>query len=93
MVFYESPRRLRSFLEEALQFLGDRQVVVAREMTKVYEEVFRGTISSVLTRLGEEEVKGEVTVILEGYTDQIQVELPTVAGCPEILFPRSWDFR
>jgi len=66
LVFYESPRRLGSLLEDAVQTLGDRRVVVAREMTKVYEEVQRGTITEVLDRLEGEEVKGEVTVILEG---------------------------
>jgi 16S rRNA (cytidine1402-2'-O)-methyltransferase len=68
LVFYESPRRLGSLLENAAQVLGDRRVAVAREMTKVYEEVYRGTISEVLDQLGEEELKGEVTVILEGCT-------------------------
>ncbi len=68
LVFYESPRRLASLLEDVAQVLGDRRVVVAREMTKVYEEVYRGTIPEILDRLGREEVKGEVTVILEGCT-------------------------
>jgi 16S rRNA (cytidine1402-2'-O)-methyltransferase len=66
LVFYESPRRVGSLLQDAAQILGDRRVVVAREMTKVYEEVYRGNVSEVLERLGEEEVKGEVTIILEG---------------------------
>jgi 16S rRNA (cytidine1402-2'-O)-methyltransferase len=70
LVFYESPRRLRSFLEDSARILGDRQVVVAREITKVYEEVCRGTITGILDRLGEEEAKGEVTVILEGRPPQ-----------------------
>ena len=78
LVFYESPRRLRSFLEDAVEFLGDRQVVVAREMTKVYEEIYRGTITVVLDQLGEQEVKGEVTIILEGGKPQKKVELTTV---------------
>jgi 16S rRNA (cytidine1402-2'-O)-methyltransferase len=68
LVFYESPRRLPSLLEDSAELLGDRRVVVAREMTKVYEEVYRGTLSEVLEQLGEEEVRGEVTVILEGCT-------------------------
>ncbi|NWF53837.1 MAG: 16S rRNA (cytidine(1402)-2'-O)-methyltransferase [Syntrophaceae bacterium] len=68
LVFYESPRRLASLLESAAEVLGDRRVAVAREMTKVYEEVYRGTLSEVLDRLRGEEIKGEVTVILEGCT-------------------------
>lgn len=66
LIFYESPRRLPSLLKDVRLILGDRQVVVARELTKVYEEMLRGTVSEVLTNLGEREVKGEVTVILEG---------------------------
>ncbi len=78
LVFYESPRRLASLLEDAAQILGDRRVVVAREMTKVYEEVYRGTITEVLDQLGEEEVKGEVTVILEGSTLPPKVEASSI---------------
>ncbi len=66
MVFYESPRRVRGFLEDVREILGDRQAVVVRELTKLYEEIYRGTISEVLNGLGSMEVKGEVTVILEG---------------------------
>jgi 16S rRNA (cytidine1402-2'-O)-methyltransferase len=78
LVFYESPRRLRSFLEDSARILGDRLVVVAREITKVYEEVYRGTITGILDRLGEEAVKGEVTVILEGRPPQKIGERTTV---------------
>jgi 16S rRNA (cytidine1402-2'-O)-methyltransferase len=78
LVFYESPRRLSSLLKDAAQILGDRRVVVAREMTKVYEEVYRGTISEVLDQLGEEEVKGEVTVILEGCTSSPAPEASSI---------------
>lgn len=66
MVFYESPRRVRGFLEDVREILGDRQAVVVRELTKLYEEIYRGTINEVLNGLGSMEVKGEVTVILEG---------------------------
>jgi 16S rRNA (cytidine1402-2'-O)-methyltransferase len=78
LLFYESPRRLRSFLEDACEILGDRRIVVAREMTKVYEEILRGTITEVLKRLTAE-VKGEVTVMLEGNTRPQKPDLPTVA--------------
>ncbi len=78
LVFYESPRRLASLLESAAEVLGDRRVAVAREMTKVYEEVYRGTLSEVLDRLRGEEIKGEVTVILEGCTSPPLDERPSV---------------
>jgi 16S rRNA (cytidine1402-2'-O)-methyltransferase len=80
LVFYESPRRLSSLLDDAAQILGERRVVVAREMTKVYEEVYRGTISEVLEQMGKEEVKGEVTVILEGCTSPPHVDASEVVA-------------
>ena len=78
LVFYESPRRLSSLLDDAAQVLGERRVVVAREMTKVYEEVYRGTISEILEQRGKEEVKGEVTVIVEGCTSLPRVDASAI---------------
>jgi 16S rRNA (cytidine1402-2'-O)-methyltransferase len=74
LIFYESPRRLPAFLKEALNILGDRQVAVAREITKIFEETLRGTLSEVLEQIGEEGVKGEITVILAGNTEQETVD-------------------
>ena len=80
LVFYESPRRLGSLLEETAQILGDRRVVVAREMTKVYEEVYRGTVSEVLEQIGKKEVRGEVTVILEGCTSPPPIDASAIVA-------------
>ncbi len=66
MVFYESPRRLRALLQDILTVMGERRVAVARELTKLHEEVIRGKVSEVLARLPEE-VRGEVTVVVEGW--------------------------
>lgn len=67
LVFYESPGRLLKTLEVMLETLGERNVCVAREMTKLYEETLRGPVSRVLSALSEREsVKGEVTVVVEG---------------------------
>jgi 16S rRNA (cytidine1402-2'-O)-methyltransferase len=86
LIFYESPRRLRSFLEDAFRILGERQVMVAREMTKVYEEVYRGTISEVLKEFGEEEIRGEVTIVLEGSTVPARAEGPAVEEALELYY-------
>ena len=86
LIFYESPRRLRSFLEDTFRILGDRQLMVAREMTKLYEEVYRGTVSEVLKELGEEEVKGEVTIVLEGSTLPAKVEGPAIEEALELYY-------
>jgi 16S rRNA (cytidine1402-2'-O)-methyltransferase len=62
LVFFEAPHRVRETLEAALRVLGDRPVVVCRELTKVHEELVRGPISVVLETLGDP--KGEFTVVL-----------------------------
>ena len=70
LIFYESAKRLRGSLEAMLETLGERRVCVAREMTKLYEEVLRGSFSEVISVLSEREtIKGEVTVVVEGSVD------------------------
>ena len=66
MIFYESPRRLASALKDIHGILGDRKMVLSREMTKLYEETIRGTISEVLKSIEGTTVKGEITLILSG---------------------------
>ena len=66
MIFYESPRRLASSLNDIHGILGDRKMVLSREMTKLYEETIRGTISEVLKSIEGTTVKGEITLILSG---------------------------
>ena len=66
VVLFESPRRLAATLREVLEELGDRGVAVARELTKLHEEVLRGRVSEALEALDGTEPKGEVVVVLEG---------------------------
>ena len=64
-IVYESPERVVASLEDALAVLGDTEVTVAREMTKMHEELVSGTISEVLAVLRERErVHGEITIVL-----------------------------
>ena len=64
LVFYEAPHRLVDMLEDIREVLGDPPVVVAREVTKIYEEFLRGSASEVLARLRKGAVKGEITVLV-----------------------------
>lgn len=66
LVVFESPRRLAGLLRDVTAELGDRRVAVARELTKLHEEVIRGTATEVLQRIGGGPLKGEVTVVIEG---------------------------
>ncbi|MDY6967707.1 MAG: 16S rRNA (cytidine(1402)-2'-O)-methyltransferase [Spirochaetota bacterium] len=66
VVFFESPKRLMRTLEEMRDTIGDREVIVIREMTKVFEETVKGKISEVIKVFLEKGVKGEITVVLPG---------------------------
>jgi len=66
LIFYESPRRLLSTLKDLLEILGDRKIVIAREMTKMFEEMIRGKTSEVITRLENKAVRGEITIVVSG---------------------------
>lgn len=70
MIFYESPFRLVKALEQFLEYFGsDRKVSVSRELSKVFEENFRGTVSEVLIHFQSKNVKGEIVIVVEGKTD------------------------
>ena len=64
IIFYEAPHRLKNFLAELAEVFGERQAVLARELTKVHEEFLRGKISELIRRL--DEPRGEFVVIVEG---------------------------
>lgn len=66
IVLYESPHRLKETLSVMLDGLGDRKIVLCRELTKKYEEFLRGTISEALAWAEAEEVRGEFVLIIEG---------------------------
>lgn len=67
MVFYESPMRLVKTLEEFIQYFGaERQCCVSRELTKVFEENKRGTLTEVAEYFKSKTVKGEIVIVLQG---------------------------
>jgi len=65
-VFYESPQRLKTTLKELAERFPSRRVAVARELTKLHEEVTRGTLAEVAALMDQRDVLGEITVVLEG---------------------------
>ncbi|MGB9640407.1 MAG: 16S rRNA (cytidine(1402)-2'-O)-methyltransferase [Anaerolineales bacterium] len=66
LIFLEAPHRLISALEDMLTILGNRHITVARELTKIHEEFYRGTISDTLTHYKQTIPRGEITLIVEG---------------------------
>jgi len=76
LVFFEAPHRVRETLEAALDTLGDREASLGRELTKLHEEVIRGSLSAIVGRLGEP--RGEFTVVVAGRPDIPLVSEPQV---------------
>ena len=69
VVFYESPQRLATTLHEMTELFGDRRCCVAREITKLHEEVVRGTLGELSETFATRDVMGEIVVVLEGTHD------------------------
>lgn len=75
LVAFETPHRLRQALADLLEALGDRRVTVCREMTKLHEEFFRGTLSAAIEHFTEP--RGEFTLVIEGATEgNLKREVP-----------------
>jgi len=66
LIFYESPYRLRAFLQDALAVYGDRPAALGNDLTKMFETVTRAPLSELLAGLPEGELKGEYTVVIAG---------------------------
>ena len=64
LLFYEAPHRLEETLRDIREVMGERQVVVARELTKIYEEFIRGTVGDVLSTVAKGKVRGEVVILV-----------------------------
>lgn len=66
IIFYEAPHRLKRALKDMLDIWGDRKITVARELTKRYEEIIRGKLSQVINEIDSREIKGEITLVVQG---------------------------
>lgn len=67
LIFYESPFRLAEFLKDCLAVYGDRPAVVANDLTKKFELVIRGSLSELVEKSGEMDLRGEFTVVIAGF--------------------------
>jgi 16S rRNA (cytidine1402-2'-O)-methyltransferase len=66
LVYYESPYRLKNFLQDALTVFGDRRAAVANDLTKLFERIDRGNLTDLITLFEESEPRGEYTVVIAG---------------------------
>ena len=70
LVFYEAPHRLTDSLADMLKIFGDREIAMARELTKVHEEFRRGKLSEIVGPLDDHEIKGELVIVVQGATGE-----------------------
>ena len=80
LVVFEAPHRLIAELKDILAVMGDRRIAVCREMTKLYEEVYRGSVSGAITHF--DEIRGEFTLVIEG---KMQGEVKSTASVEKEL--------
>jgi 16S rRNA (cytidine1402-2'-O)-methyltransferase len=66
LVFYEAPHRLKDSLDDIETILGDRTIVIAREVSKVHEEFMRGRIREIITKIADREIRGEIVLVVQG---------------------------
>lgn len=66
LVLYEAPHRLKDTLDDIHHTLGDRELVIAREVTKLHEEFLRAPVSDLIRQVSERDIKGEVTIVVRG---------------------------
>ena len=85
LVFFESPRRVPGMLRDLVRTLGDRRVALCRELTKLHEEVRRGTAAEVLASIEGDPLRGEVVVVVEGDRDGAPVEMQAAVASARAL--------
>jgi 16S rRNA (cytidine1402-2'-O)-methyltransferase len=71
IILFESPFRLEKTLNQLLEHLGNRTVVVGRELTKLYEEVIRGNLKDIIVHFSKSKIKGEIVVMIGKDDDRI----------------------
>ncbi len=79
LVFFEAPHRLDHSVTDLFEVLGDRQVALCRELTKLHEQVIRGSLSALIDSLRRAPVKGEIVLVVEGARTDTVVDLDAAA--------------
>lgn len=88
LLFYESPYRVEALLRDALEVYGDRPAALANDLTKKFEQVQRGTLSSLLEGLGDTKLRGEYVLVIEGAPEGAGPPAPTEGSETERDKPR-----
>jgi 16S rRNA (cytidine1402-2'-O)-methyltransferase len=98
LIFYEAPHRIAATLRDAREILGERQAVVARELTKIHEEIARGRLSELIERFGSgEKARGEIVLLIDRTPIESEVmnagEVRTIAALVDDFEAEGMDHR
>jgi 16S rRNA (cytidine1402-2'-O)-methyltransferase len=90
LILYESPKRLLGLMQDILDVLGERQAIVARELTKLHEEILRGPISQLVDKMSRRHpVKGECTLLVAGCEKRREIDRGALRECLRLLGRRG----
>ena len=93
LIFYEAPHRLAATLRDAFEILGEREAVVARELTKVHEEIRRGRLSELSDHYEREEPRGEIVVLIDRHVISAARPQLTIAALVDQFEQEGLDQR
>lgn len=91
LVFYEAPHRLLATIKNIYEVLGDREGVIARELTKVHEEFIRGPLSELIARIENDSLRGEFTILIAGKTGDQNRQNSTSINNSKNVMPNNDD--
>lgn len=74
MIFYEAPHKILATLKDILNVLGNRNICIARELTKIYEEYIHTTVKEAIEKIENDGIKGEIVLLIEGVNEDILKE-------------------
>ena len=80
VVIYESPHRIEKTLTDILKYFGSRQTVIARELTKIYEEAIRGSLEELISITQNRKLKGEITLVISGKSKRSKSSLENLVS-------------
>ena len=91
MIFYEAPHKLMQTLKDLFNALGDREIAIVRELTKIHEQVIKTTLSAAAEKYSEEAIKGEIVLIVKGAEkpEKVQMTLEQAAEYARELVERG----
>lgn len=91
LIFYEAPHRILEMLDDIKTVLGDRKISISREISKIHEEIYRGTASEVIKELSVQEIRGEFVVVVSGNEELTSYDKISIAEHVKMYVDEGFD--